>query len=215
MDQTTQEALTGYVRDLFAPEDEALRGILQASEARGLPQIHVKSHEGQMLQFLIKAVGARRAVEIGTLGGYSGTWIARALPADGKLITLDNNPDHAEVARESFKRAGVADRVEVRLGDAKQSLAALAKDGPYDAVFIDADRPSYTEYLAWGIDHVRPGGLIAAHNALFGGSVVGVPGKDPVHVEAVKAFNKALASDPRLFGTIIPIGDGIAAAIRL
>jgi len=167
MDQTTQEALTGYVRDLFAPEDEALRGILQASEARGLPQIHVKSHEGQMLQFLIKAVGARRAVEIGTLGGYSGTWIARALPADGKLITLDNNPDHAEVARESFKRAGVADRVEVRLGDAKQSLAALAKDGPYDAVFIDADRPSYTEYLAWGIDHVRPGGLIAAHNALL------------------------------------------------
>jgi caffeoyl-CoA O-methyltransferase len=214
MDQATTEALTGYVRDLFAPEDDALRWILEESEARGLPRIHIRADEGQMLQFLVRAVGAKRAVEIGTLAGYSGTWIARGLAEGGKLVTLDNNPDHASLAEESFKRAGVADRVEIRVGDAKKSLAELAKDGPYDALFIDADRPSYSEYLAWGIENVQPGGLIAAHNAFFGGSVVGVSGKDIVHVDAVKAFNKALASDARLYGTIIPLGDGIAAAIR-
>ena len=214
MDQATQDALTSYVRDLFAPEDDALKWIIQESDNRGLPQIHIRADEGQMLQFMVRAVGARRAVEIGTLGGYSGTCIARALPADGRLFTLDNNPDHASLAEESFKRAGVEDRVTIKLGDAKQSLAALAKDGPYDALFIDADRPSYSKYLEWGIQNIRPGGLIAAHNAFFAGSVVGVAGKDPVHVEAVKTFNKALAADPRLFGTIIPLGDGIAAAIR-
>ena len=215
MDQATQEALTGYVRDLFAPEDDALKWILEESDRRGLPPIHIRADEGQMLQFLVRSVGARRVVEIGTLGGYSGTWIARGLPPDGKLFTLDHNPDHVAVAQESFKRAGVSGRVEIRLGDAGQSLAGLAKDAPYDALFIDADRPSYSSYLAWGIDHVRQGGLIAAHNAFFSGSVVGVPGRDPVHIEAVKAFNKALAADQRLYATIIPLGDGIAAAIRL
>jgi caffeoyl-CoA O-methyltransferase len=192
-----------------------LNSIISESAAHGLPQIHIHADDGRMLQFLLKAIGARRVIEVGTLAGYSGTWIARALPADGKLITLDSNPEHVKVAQESFKRAGVADRVEIRLGAALDSLKKLASDGPFDAIFIDANKDGYPAYLAWAIEHIRSGGLILAHNAFFGGSVVGAEEREPHLVEGLKAFNQTLAGDPRLFGTIIPIGDGLAAAVRL
>ncbi len=215
MENATRDALDQYVRDLFAPEDDILRRIRSESEQAGMPQIHIRSDEGRMLQFLLKTVGARHVVEIGTLGGYSGTWIARALPANGRLITLDNNLDHAEFARRMFEAAGLAGRVEIRLGNALDSLKELASEGPFDAVFIDANKDGYPPYLDWAVENVRAGGMITAHNAFFSGSVVGAGERDPKLVDGLKTFNQRIANDPRLFGTIIPIGDGIAAAIRL
>lgn len=215
MEEATREALNQYVRDLFAPEDDLLASIRSESAERGLPQIHVRPEEGQMLHFLLKVVGARRVIEIGTLAGYSGTWIARALPPDGRLITLDVNPDHASFAGEIFQRAGLADLVEIRLGEASQSLATLAREGPFDAVFIDADKDAYPEYLTWAIENIRIGGLILAHNVFARGAVVGAIERDPGQLKGIMDFNAAIASDPRLAATIIPVGDGIAAAVRL
>lgn len=215
MDQSVRDKLDQYARDLFAPEDDLLRRLQAESQQAGMPAISVSPDEGRMLQFLLKSVGARRVVELGTLAGYSGIWMARALPADGRLITLDNNPDHAAFARRMFDAAGLSDRVEVRLGKALDSLKKLSAEAPIDAMFIDADKDSYPAYLDWAIENVRSGGLIMAHNAFFGGSVVGAEQRDARLVEGLRVFNQRLASDPRLFGTIIPIGDGLAAAVRL
>ncbi len=215
MDEVTHTALAQYVRDLFAPEDEALRSIRAASEAEGLPQIHIKPEEGRMLQFVLAANGARRVVEIGALAGYSGTWIARALPEGGKLISLERDPHHAEVARASFERAGVADRVEVRVVDARDYLKTLTAEGPFDAVFIDAAKGDYPHYLDWAINNVRVGGLVLAHNAFWGGAVVNAARRPDRDLKGLLAFNRRLAEDSRLLATILPVGDGIAAAVRV
>src|SRR5574341_1419524 len=164
MDEDIREALDRYARALFAPEDEVLARIQPASAEQGMPQISIKADEGRMLQFLLKAVGARRVIEIGTLAGYSGTWIARALPPDGRLISLDNTPQHAEFARQTFASAGLSDRVEVRLGNAHDLLGKLATEGPFDAIFIDANKDDYPAYLDWAVAHIRPGGLIMARS---------------------------------------------------
>lgn len=177
--------------------------------------MHVHPEEGQMLRFLLAAVGARRVIEIGTLVGYSGLWMARALPEDGLLITLEREPECAAVARAFFEQAGLSARVEVRLGSALDILPELTAEGPFDAVFIDADKDRYPEYLDWSVENIRPGGLIMAHNAFLAGAIVGLRKRAPRHVKAVQALNRRLADDPRLLGTIIPVGDGIAAAIRL
>lgn len=215
MEDHIHEALDRYIGDLFAPEDDLLQQIREDSAANGMPQIHIHATDGQLIQFLLKAVGAKRVVEIGTLAGYSGTWILRALPPDGTLITLDINPEHARVAGPFLEKAAAGRRVELRIGAAYENLASLASNGPYDAVFIDANKDGYPDYLAWAIDNVRSGGLILAHNAFFGGAVIGVKEREEHLVEGLKSFNRALASEPRLFSTIIPIGDGLAAAIRL
>jgi caffeoyl-CoA O-methyltransferase len=212
---STAEALTQYVRALYAPEDDLLRAVRAEIAARGMPPIHIRPEEGQMLRFLLAAVGARRVIEIGTLAGYSGLWMARALPEDGLLITLEREPERAAVARAFFEQAGLSARVEVRLGSARDILSGLAAQGPFDAVFIDADKDRYPEYLDWSVENIRPGGLIMAHNAFLRGAVVGLSERAPRHIEAIQAFNRRLADDPRLLGTIIPVGDGIAAAIRL
>lgn len=215
LDEITQDALSHYTRDLFAREDEALRAIRARSDAHGLPRIHIRPEEGLMLQFLLTAIGARRVVEIGTLAGYSGTWMARALPAGGRLITLEIDPEHAAVARESFEQAGVADRVEVRVGHALESLKALSDEGPFDAVFIDAAKRDYPAYLDWSVENIRTGGLIMAHNAFWHGRVVRPDWQDNPDVKGLRLFNRRLAEDPRLLATIIPVGDGIAVAVRL
>lgn len=215
MDESVREKLDQYRLDLFAPEDDILRRVQAESQAAGLPAISIHADDGRMLQFLLKAIGAQRIIELGTLGGYSGIWLARALPADGRLFTLDINPTHADFARRMFELAGLSDRIEIRLGNALDNLHKLAADAPFDAIFIDADKDSYPAYLDWAIEHIRPGGLILAHNAFFGGSVIGAEERDPKLVDGLKTFNQRLASDPRLLGTIIPIGDGLAAAVRL
>ena len=145
------EPVSQYIQDLFVPQDDAQRFILEDSSQQGLPPINVKPEEGRFLQFLVRACGVMKAVEIGTLGGYSGTWIARGLPAGGRLITLEKEPKHAEIARQHFAAAGVLDRVDIRIGDAHQTLRSLAAEGPFDFVFIDAEKTGNDAYYDWAI----------------------------------------------------------------
>jgi caffeoyl-CoA O-methyltransferase len=208
-----QRSLTQYVRQTFAPEDEALLTVRQNIVTNGLPEIEIRPEEGRMLQFLVTLIGAHRILEIGTLAGYSGIWLARALPDGGKLITLERDPRHAEIAREHFKLAGVSERVDVVEGEAHRSLARLSNSQPFDMVFIDADKEGYPDYLAWAVDHVRPGGLITAHNAFRGGQLT--DSTPDGATRAMRAMLETIAANKRLFGTIIPVGDGIAAALVL
>lgn len=204
-------ALNDYVSQLFVHEDEALRTTQTEADHNGLPQISLAPHEGRLLQFLALAVGATKAVEIGTLAGYSGTWLARALPAGGKLYTLEKSSKHAQVARASFERAGVADKVELLEGDALDSLKRIEAHGPFDIVFIDADKGGYPSYLAWAVKNLRVGGMVAAHNAFRGGGVITPQNDDD---RGMDAFNRSLAEHPHLESTILAIGDGMAVAIK-
>ncbi|MGF1507615.1 MAG: O-methyltransferase [Chloroflexi bacterium] len=205
------EALLDYVRNLFAVEDDHLTRIRQRTEEEGLPTIGVRPEEGRMLQVLMAAVGARRVVEIGTLAGYSGTWIARALPDDGKLITFEADEHHAQVARQLFEEGGLAEKVDIHVGPALDHLRSI--DETVDAVFIDADKDSYPAYLAWAMDHVRPGGLITAHNAFMRGRVIDPDAQDEPGVRNMRAFNQTVARDERLTGMILPFGDGLTIAV--
>lgn len=205
------QALHQYVNDLFAPEDAVLRAIQEDATRNELPTISVQPHEGRLLQFLVFITGAKKIVEIGTLAGYSGTWLGRALPADGKLFTLEKSSKHAQVARNSFQQAELDGKVELLEGDALTSLEKLRSKGPFDLVFIDANKESYPEYLTWAVDNLRIGGLVAAHNAFRNGNIVSPQSKDD---HAMHAFNQALAADPRLESTILAVGDGMAVGIK-
>ncbi|HLV45144.1 MAG TPA: O-methyltransferase [Aggregatilineales bacterium] len=214
MEQIDVGARETYIRELFAQEDDLLREAREEAAEQGLPAIHIQPEEARMLQFLLKAVGARRVLEIGALFGYSGVWLARALPEGGRLFTLEKDAERARLVRETFRRADISDRAEVRVGQAPGGLEALASEGPFCAIFIDADKAGYPEYLDWALENVRMGGLVLAHNAFQRGRVLD-PDQTEAAVEGVRAFNRRLAEDPQLFGTIIPIGDGIAAAVRV
>ena len=204
-----------YIEELFAPPDPALERALRRSREAGMPGINVSPNGGRLLQLLAEMAGARRILEIGTLGGYSAIHLARALPEDGRLISLELDEGHAEVARESIAQAGLAERVEVRVGDARRLLAAMADggEGPFDLVFIDADKDGYPEYLEWAIRLSRPGTLILGDNAIRGGAVL--DGGDEAS-RAIREFNEKLARDPRLSGTVLPVMrervDGLAIA---
>ncbi len=206
------DKLSEYITEHFARPDAALRQIITAIPARGLPAITIKPEEGRFLQFLVRACSARRAVEIGTLGGYSGAWLARGLPAGGQLITLEMEPRHAEVARDHFALAGVSDKIDLRVGDAHQLLPGLSADGPYDFCFIDAEKTGYDDYLDWALDNIRPGGIIAAHNAFRGGALLDDSDHAP-DVEQMRRFNTRFANEPRLVSTIFPAGDGTLAGV--
>ena len=208
------DQISKYIVDLFAHQDNALLHTLADSPQRGLPPISVKPEEGRFLQFLVRACGVKKAVEIGTLGGYSGTWIGRGLVPGGKLITLEKEPLHAEVAREHFKEAGLENIVEIRIGEAHTSLQALSKEGPFDFIFIDAEKNGYPAYLDWAIENVRLGGLIAAHNAFRRGSVAGMTEKDDF-TEVTQVFNQRVANESRLLSTIYPAGDGMLVAVKI
>jgi len=208
------EQLSRYITDLFAVQDESLRNVRQEIAQAGMPTISIRPEEGRFLQFLVKALGARKALEIGTLGGYSGIWIARGLLPGGSLITLEVNPSNAEVARRNFEIAGVADRIDLRLGDAHQLLPGLSVEGPFDFIFIDAEKPGYPAYLDWALENTRLGGVLAAHNAFRRGSVAGlVP--DDQFTDITRAFNQRVAQDPRLISTIYPAGDGTVIALKI
>ena len=209
---TYDDRFAEYITAEFARPDEVLQHVLEAIPARGLPAITIKPEEGRFLQFLVRAGGARQVVEIGTLGGYSGIWLARGLPADGRLITLEKEPKHAEVAREHFELAGLAHKVDLRLGDAADTLQKLALDAPVDFCFIDADKLGYGTYLDWALANVRPGGLIAAHNAFRHGAVLDAADQT-AETQYVRAFNQRFASEPRLLSTIYPAGDGLLMGV--
>jgi predicted O-methyltransferase YrrM len=204
---------------MAVPADPALDAALRASDEAGLPAIAVAPNQGRLLQILALAVGARAILEIGTLGGYSTIWLARALPADGHLTSLEADPKHAEVARANIARAGLAAQVEVRQGKALETLPALAAEGagPFDLVFIDADKVSTPEYFAWAVDHTRPGGLVIVDNVVRGGDVVNESSRDE-STRGVRRFFAALAADPRVtataFQTVGSKGyDGLAIAV--
>ena len=215
MDEHVRQSLNQYVQDLFGKEDAVLRAVREGNLAQGLPAIQIEPEAGRMLQFLLTAIKARRVVEIGTLGGYSGIWLARALPEDGRLISLEVDPERAMIARAAFEQAGVGDRAEVRVGHALDNLPTLSAEGPFDAVFIDADKRNYPAYLTWALDNVRLGGLIMAHNAFWYGAVVQAERLPESDVQGLLAFNRQIAEDPRLMGVIIPIGDGLSVALRV
>jgi caffeoyl-CoA O-methyltransferase len=206
------DALENYVRGTFAAEDETLSTIRAEIPRRGLPEISVRPEEGRFLQFLVAATGARLAVEIGTLGGYSGVCIARGLPPGGKLITLEMSDEHAAVAADHFTMAGVADKVDLRIGDAHQLLEGLAYEGPFDFMFIDADKLGYPTYLDWAEANLRPRGVVTAHNAFRHGAIADPENDDP-RVIATRQFNERLANDGHFVSSVFPAGDGIAMAV--
>lgn len=207
-------AIAAYVEATFAPEDDALRAARERAAAAGLPLIHVGAMDARHLEVVARAVGAVKAIEIGTLGGYSGIAIARGLADGGHLWTLELEPDRAELARTNFAAAGVADRVTVLVGPALDRLPHLAPHAPFDLVFIDADKGGYGAYLGWAADHLRPGGVVLADNTFAWGGVVGdvAPSADAA---AIRAFNAALAGDPRWRATMWPTAEGLAMAVRL
>jgi caffeoyl-CoA O-methyltransferase len=211
---TYDDKLSTYITQSFAGEDVALQQIRRRTEAHGLPAITVRPEEGKFLQVLVAACQPRLALEIGTLGGYSGTWIARGLPSGGRLITLELEPERATIAGEHFRLAGVGDRVEIRVGDAHGLLPALSDEGPFDFVFIDAEKEGYPEYLEWTVANLRSGGVLAAHNAFRRGAIIEPDERDSA-VMATREFNQRVAQDPRLLATIFPAGDGMVIAVRV
>ena len=219
MTQAQWNTVDEYVRRLFVPPDAVLDEALRAAAAAGLPAINVSANEGALLGLLARLVGARRILEIGTLGGYSAIWLARNLAPGGKLVSLELDPAHADVARANLARAALADVAEVRVGPAQDSLAQLAAEGgpPFDMVFIDADKPGYPDYLMWALRLTRPGSLIVADNVVRGGAVAD-PAADDAGIQGVRRFNELLAADPRVTATVIQtVGakgyDGMALAV--
>jgi predicted O-methyltransferase YrrM len=208
-------AIDDYVAGLFAPPDEALEASLRESERAGLPSINVSATEGKLLQMLVEISGTRRVLEIGTLGGYSAIHFARALPDNGALISLELDENHAEVARKNVERAGLSDKVEIRVGDARRSLNELVEsgEGPFDIIFIDADKEGYPEYLDWSLRLSRPGTLILGDNAIREGSVID---PDDPSSRAMREFNESLARNSRLSALVLPLIrdriDGLAIA---
>jgi caffeoyl-CoA O-methyltransferase len=166
------------------------------------------------LQFLVRAAGTKKALEIGTLGGFSGIWIARGLVPGGKLITLERSPEHAAVAREHFDAAGLQETVEIRLGDAHETIKTIGSEGPFDFIFIDAEKSGYIDYYEWAIANVRVGGVIAAHNAFRQGMVVD-PDNNESETLVMRAFNEHVAKDARALATIYPAGDGTVVVVRI
>jgi len=205
------EVLDQYVADLFAQEDEALKWIQEEADRHDLPAISIRPDEGRLLQTLMLAIGAKKAIEIGALAGYSGVWIARALPADGHLYSVEKSSKHAKVVRRSFEKAGVANKADVMEGSAMDMLRKLESKAPFDFIFIDADKAAYKDYLAWSIEHLRVGGMVTAHNAFREGRIVDIQSDED---RAMDAFNRSLASDLRLESTIISVGDGLAVGIK-
>jgi predicted O-methyltransferase YrrM len=212
-------AVDRYICDLFVQSDPALEAALEASRAAGLPAISVSPNQGKLLLLLARAIGAQRILEIGTLGGYSTIWLARALPPDGRLVTLEVDPGHAEVARGNIARAGLAGIVDLRLGPAQETLPQLAAEGagPFDLIFIDADKPGYPAYLEWAIVLARRGSLIVADNVVRDGAVVDASTADPA-VQGIRRFNSALAAESRVSATEVQtVGtkgyDGFALAM--
>jgi predicted O-methyltransferase YrrM len=205
-----------YVEERLLEPDPMLDAALDASRAAGLPPIHVAPNQGKLLQLLALAMGARRILEIGTLGGYSAIWLARALPTGGRLLTLEIDAGHAEVARANIERCGLANRVEIRVGRALDLLAELPEDPPFDLVFIDADKPSNPDYLDAALRLTRPGSLIVVDNVVREGGILDADGD--AAVQGVRKLFDRLGSEPRVSATALQtVGckghDGFAIAL--
>jgi predicted O-methyltransferase YrrM len=197
-------AVDDFVSGTLAPHDGALAEAVRASEEAGLPAIQVSPPQGMLLHLLVRTIGARSILEFGTLGGYSTIWLARALPAGGRLITLEAEPGNAEVARANIARAGLSELVDLRVGAALDLLPGLDYEGagPFDLTFIDADKVHTPEYFAWALERTRPGGLIVADNVVRGGTLAEAESDDPT-ILAQRRLHEQIAADPRVTATTI------------
>jgi predicted O-methyltransferase YrrM len=208
------EELYAYIIENFAQEDDLLRRMPADAEKQGVPMIHISPEQGKFLQVMMKMVNARKVLEVGSLFGYSTLWMARALPADGKLIALELNPLHVQVIRRNVERAGLAHKVEVREGTALQLLKTLDADGPFDFAFLDAVKSEYVDYLDHALRLVRRGGVIIGDNASAHGDVWQTrPADDADYIAAMRAFNQRMATDPRLTSLLVPISDGMCVGV--
>ena len=207
-----------YAIDVFSPLDPILQEARARTLGASLPDIQVDPMDGLHLEVLVRACGARKVVEIGTLGGYSGICIARALPEDGRLYTCEISQRHAAVARQNFEAAGVADKVEILVGPASSTLPELAAQGPFDLVFVDAEKTGYPFYARWAESHLRVGGTLVADNAFAWGLVLQKRIENPDHAlaaEAMREFNAYVAASPRFRATIFPTGEGLVVAVKV
>jgi predicted O-methyltransferase YrrM len=213
-------AVDAYFSSVYGPADDAMAAVLAANAAADLPTIDVSPMQGRLLRILAQSIGARRILEIGTLGGYSTLWLAGALPEDGQLITLEANARHAKVARGNFERAGRDKQIELREGLALKSLAALAAEGQrFDCCFIDADKINNPHYLHWALKLTHPGSLLVFDNVVRDGEILEAESSDPA-VEGTRRLHERLAEEPRVLATAIQtVGakgyDGFALALVL
>lgn len=201
----TQQEIETAIGQLFAPEDEALRATVQAAQSAGMPPIQISPIQGKLLQILALTCNARKILEIGSLAGYSGIWLARALPEDGRLIALEIDPKHAEVIRSSFSKAGVSQKTEVRVGSALSLLPHLTDEAPFDLVFIDADKDPYPSYLEWALRLTRPGSIIVADNTIRGGAGLRTPASH--ESTGVGVYNQQALRHPRLQSLALALDD--------
>jgi predicted O-methyltransferase YrrM len=203
-------AVDRYINELLVPEEPALAQAVADSAEAGLPSIAVTPNLGKLLELLARLQGARRILELGTLGGYSTIWLARALPADGRLVTLEVDPRYAEVARANIARAGYAQAVEIRVGSALQTLPELVAEdaGPFDLIFIDADKQNYPDYFRWSLELSRPGTMIIGDNVVRDGAILEPGAPDPRTantdlIRGVRRFYELLAAEPRVSATAL------------
>jgi predicted O-methyltransferase YrrM len=202
--QELWSAVDNYFNDLLIPADPVLEAALQASGAAGLPAHHVAPNQAQLLWILAQVTGAKKILEIGTLGGYSAIWMARALPAGGRLITLEYEPRHAAVAKENFACAGLTERIDIRVGRALDTLPGIAAEGagPFDLVFIDADKESNPDYFDWALNLTRRGSLIVVDNVVRNGEIANPQSTDP-GVCGTRRFLEKAAAEPRVSATAL------------
>ncbi len=200
-----QRSIQQTISERFAAEDDGLRNALIAAREQGLPEIQISPIQGKMLQVLAAACHAQKILEIGALGGYSGIWLARSLPANGRLITLEINAKHAAAVQSAFAKAGVADRAEVRVGKALDVLPGLESEAPFDLIFIDADKGNYPAYFTWALRLSRVGSIIIADNCIRGGRAFAQP--DNEEMAGLVEYNTRIASDPRLVSLVLPMDD--------
>jgi len=205
--------LEAYVRSRFATEPALLADLREILEEEDFPAIQVPPETGRVLEIVAAAAGARRVLEIGTLGGYSALWLLRGMPDKGTLLTLEKDPEHAELAHRFFRRAGVMDRVDLRVGEAREILPGVGPDGGYDLVFLDADKESYSRYLDDAARLLREGGVLLADNAFWRGRILDAEDDDPA-TRGIRDFNRRLAEHPDFRATILPVGDGVVLAVR-
>jgi predicted O-methyltransferase YrrM len=212
-------AVDRYIGDALIPFDDVLEAALKANAAAGLPAIDVAPNQGKLLHMLALMNGARRILEIGTLGAYSTIWLARALPPDGHLVTLEADPEHARVAASNIARAGLTNIVDIRLGPALETFEQMSREGeePFDFIFIDADKPNNPEYLKWALRFSRLGTLIIGDNVVRKGAILDPANEDP-YVRGTRTFLQMLGQEPRLMATALQtVGskgyDGFAIAL--
>jgi caffeoyl-CoA O-methyltransferase len=209
-------ALAAYVARVYAPEDEVLREIRERSTRAGLPDIQLAALDARHLEILARACQARHAVEIGTLGGYSGVALLRGMVPGGVLDTVELEPMHAKVARESFRKSGFSARVHVHVGRAQKILPRLVRRGPFDLCFIDADKEGYPAYLDWAAQNLRPAGLVVLDNAFLFGRLAKKPsGRAALEIAAMQKTHDLLARGGCFRATVLPTGEGLAIGVRL